>query len=54
MNAAMAWQASEPCPDCGTELALLDDGTNPVRLDCGSCGYADTWTVSDPAGGGGR
>jgi ribosomal protein S27AE len=50
----MTWQAGEDCPDCGTSLALVDDGTSPVRLDCASCGYADVRAVSDPAGGGGR
>jgi len=52
MNAATAWHAGEHCPDCTASLTLLDDGTSPVRLNCGSCGYADTWTVTDPAGGG--
>jgi ribosomal protein S27AE len=51
MSAATVWQAAESCPDCGAALSLLDDGTSAVRLDCGSCGYADTWTVTGPAGG---
>ena len=52
MTALTAWQAGESCPDCDTPLTLLDDGTTVAWLDCGSCGYADSWTVSDPAGGG--
>jgi ribosomal protein S27AE len=54
MNAATRWQAGEDCPECGAPLILLDDGPAQARVDCGSCGYADTWTVSDLAGGGGR
>ena len=52
MTTPSAWQLDEPCPDCGTGLTLLDDGTGPVRSECGSCGYANTWTVTVPAGGG--
>ena len=51
MTTATVWQAAESCPDYGTALSLLDDGTSPVRLDCGSCGHADMRTVTDPAGG---
>jgi ribosomal protein S27AE len=54
MNAAASWQATERCPECGTVLTLLDDGTGPARVDCGSCDYADTWPVIAPAGWGGR
>jgi hypothetical protein len=37
------WYAAEPCPDCGSAtLVLTDDGTGPVRLDCTSCGWAQT------------
>jgi ribosomal protein S27AE len=46
----VTWLAPERCPDCGASLVLADDGTGPVRADCGSCGYADTWTVTCPAG----
>ena len=52
MTTPTVWQAPESCPDCGTLLALLDDGTSPARAECGSCGYADAWTVTGPAGGG--
>jgi ribosomal protein S27AE len=52
MNAVTTWHAAERCPDCGTGLTLLDDGSSLVRVDCGSCGYADTWTVTGPAGAG--
>jgi len=51
MNTVTAWQADETCPDCGTAVTLADDGTSQIRADCGSCGYADTWTVTGPAGG---
>ena len=51
MNTAATWQAAESCPDCGGPLTLDDDGTSSVRLDCGSCGYADARAVTVPAGG---
>lgn len=51
MTAVTTWHAPDPCPDCAAPLALDDDGTGPARLECASCGYADTWTVADPAGG---
>ena len=54
MTAPTEWQLAEPCPDCGTTLTLLDDGTNPARAECGSCGYADVRAVTVPAGGDGR
>jgi ribosomal protein S27AE len=52
MTTVTAWQAAESCPDCGISLTLLDDGSSPARAECGSCGYADTRTVTDSAGGG--
>ena len=51
MNATGTWLLGEPCPDCGTGLALLDDGTDPARAECGSCGYAEVRAVTIPAGG---
>jgi ribosomal protein S27AE len=51
MTPATVWQAAESCPDCGGALTLLDDGTATGRLDCGSCGYAETVAITDPAGG---
>jgi ribosomal protein S27AE len=54
MNAPMAWQLGESCPDCGAPLILLDDGASPARAECGSCGYAEVRAVTVPAGGDGR
>ena len=48
------WLLGEPCPDCGTGLTLLDDGTGAVRAECGSCGFAEVRAVTVPAGGGDR
>jgi ribosomal protein S27AE len=50
MTPVTAWHAPENCPGCGEPLALDDDGTGPARLECTSCGYADTWTVTEPTG----
>ena len=41
MTILTAWLLGESCPDCGTELSLLGDGTVPARAECGSCGYAE-------------
>jgi ribosomal protein S27AE len=54
MTTPTVWLLGESCPGCGTGLTLLDDGTATARAECGSCGYADTWTVTVPAGGGGQ
>jgi hypothetical protein len=42
------WQTDDPCPSCGTTLTLTDDGGGVLRVECRSCGYADTWTNSPP------
>jgi hypothetical protein len=54
MTALMAWRLGEPCPDCDTELILLENGASPVRAECGSCGFAEVRAVTVPVGGGGR
>ena len=54
MTALTTWLLDESCPECGTELSLLDDGTASARTECGSCGYAEVRAVTVPAGGGGR
>ena len=54
MTTLTTWLLGESCPDCGTALTLLDDGTSPARAECGSCGYAEVRAVTVPAGGGGR
>jgi hypothetical protein len=41
------WQADDPCPSCGTTMTLTEDG-GAVRVECRSCGHADTWTTSEP------
>ena len=45
------WQTDDSCPACGTTLALADDGGGVLRVECRSCGYADTWATGHaPAG----
>jgi hypothetical protein len=51
MTTVIAWEAADSCPDCGARLILLDDGTATAGLECGSCGYLDTWTLAGPDGG---
>ncbi len=52
MSTPTAWRTDEPCPVCATGLILLDDGISPQRFECRLCGWSDTWTSDDPAGGG--
>jgi hypothetical protein len=54
MTMLTTWLLDESCPDCGTELTLLDNGTGPASAECGSCGFAEVRAVTVPAGGGGR
>jgi Zn ribbon nucleic-acid-binding protein len=42
------WQTDDPCPSCGTTLTLTGDGSDVIRVECRSCGHADTWTTSPP------
>jgi hypothetical protein len=37
------WQTDDPCPSCGTTLTLTDDGGDVIRIECRSCGHAETW-----------
>jgi len=53
MTALTAWLLGEPCPGCGTELTLFDDGTSPARAECDSCGHGEV-RVTSQAGGDGR
>jgi uncharacterized Zn finger protein len=48
-----AWQTDEPCPSCGAEMVLLDDGLPEVLAECRSCGYRETWdnATDNPRGG---
>ena len=46
-----AWKSADSCPDCGARLVLLDDGTATAGLECQSCGYLDTWTLTSREGG---
>ena len=33
----MSYLVDEPCPDCGTEVQILSDGTS----DCSECGHPE-------------
>jgi DNA-directed RNA polymerase subunit M/transcription elongation factor TFIIS len=46
----ITWESAETCPDCGTRLVLLDDDAM-AGLECRSCGYLDTWTLTSSSGG---
>jgi DNA-directed RNA polymerase subunit M/transcription elongation factor TFIIS len=51
MTILITWEWDGSCPDCGTVLVLLDDGTATGGLECRSCGYLDTWTLTSKGGG---
>jgi transcription elongation factor Elf1 len=48
-----AWQTDEPCPSCGAEMVLLDDGLPEALAECRSCGYRETWQDGRPGTSGG-
>ncbi len=50
MTILITWETGGSCPDCGTPLVLLDDGATG-GLECRSCGYCDTWTLTGQSGG---
>ena len=39
---ANAYLINEPCPDCGTEVQILSDGTS----DCSECGHPEVLPCS--------
>jgi hypothetical protein len=45
MTGPTRWQTDDPCPTCGTTLTLTGDGSDVIRVECRSCGRADTWTT---------
>ena len=46
-----AWRTDEPCPTCGADLTLLDDGSGDMRWECRMCGdrpvFEDDMTGGD-------
>jgi hypothetical protein len=48
MTESTWWQTDEPCPSCGTALILTGDSGGVQRVECRSCGHADTWTTDPP------
>jgi ribosomal protein S27AE len=47
MRGTTAWRTDEPCPTCGADLVLLDDGASPLRWECRMCGDAPVWLDDD-------
>ena len=45
-----AWQTEEPCPSCGAEMVLLDEGLPEALAECRACGYRETWEGNPPGG----
>jgi hypothetical protein len=45
------WQIDEPCPACGAELVLVDDGQAVLRIECRLCGYAEPFDFGDTRDG---
>lgn len=42
------WRTDEPCPTCGNDMTLIDDGGLILRAECRLCGHAEQWDTSDP------
>ncbi len=38
-----AYRTDEPCPGCGNDLTLLDDGSAVLVTECRSCGWSANW-----------
>ena len=51
MTTVITWAAADSCSNCGARLILLDDGAATPGVECRSCGYLDTWTLTGPGGG---
>jgi hypothetical protein len=51
MTTLVARESADSCPDCDARLVLLDDGIATAGLECRSCGYLDTWTLTSRDGG---
>jgi predicted RNA-binding Zn-ribbon protein involved in translation (DUF1610 family) len=41
--ATATWQTDDPCPACGNDLTLTDDGSACSRHDCPLCGWSTSW-----------
>jgi hypothetical protein len=39
------WHTEEPCPSCGNDLVLLDDGLPFLRAECRACGHNEPSTI---------
>jgi ribosomal protein S27AE len=50
VNITTAWRTDEPCPTCGKDLTLLDDGDSPIRWECRFCGDAPDHPDTFPGG----
>ena len=40
---ATTWRTDDPCPVCGTDVHVTDDGISAVRQDCPLCGWSAAW-----------
>jgi transcription elongation factor Elf1 len=46
------WRTDQPCPVCGTELVLVDNGTAVLQAECRRCGYAGPFDTGETTGDG--
>jgi uncharacterized Zn finger protein len=42
-----AWRTDEPCPSCGNDLTVVDEGGPVLRAECRMCGHAEPWDTSN-------
>jgi transcription elongation factor Elf1 len=47
------WLTEEPCPSCGAEMVLLDDGLPQALAECRACGYREAWDKAEHEARGG-
>lgn len=47
------WATDEPCPSCGAEMVLIDDGLLVALAECRACGYREIWDDIDREATGG-
>lgn len=41
MRGENLWATDLPCPTCGADLVVLDDGIAVLRAECRSCGHGE-------------
>lgn len=43
MRTGTLWSTDLPCPSCGEDLTVIDNGAAILRAECRWCGHAETF-----------